>query len=484
MLRLKHTEKTIMRISSADHQVPPENKYSSRSMPVRAVNFARLVMLTVGCFLACVSIANSSWAQLSASERAQRSYTYPRQVAWLDEVKGGRGGQVLRVTNLKKEGPGSLRAAIDVKGPRTIVFEVGGVIDLERSVIHINEPNVTIAGQTAPAPGITIIRGGINIRAPQTIVQHIRIRTGVDGQTKASGWEVDGLNISAAHHVIIDHCSMSWAIDENMSVSGPRFKGNTPDEWRANTSHHILFSNNFAFEGLAEASHAKGEHSKGSLVHDNVTDVIFYRNIWAHNVERNPLLKGGARATIANNLIYNPGAKAVHYNLMALEWEGHAYQLGQMNVVGNVMRGGMSTKKSLPLILLGGVGDLALYAEDNRAVDQFGQALPLFGRYGETPAQVLWQTKPLNWPAGLMLIPSQQVETELSQLAGARPWDRDKDDVRVLYFIAEGRGTIINDEKEVSHYPAVTPSFAAFREDDWDLNTMLPRALSAQTVSK
>lgn len=83
-----------------------------------------------------------------------------------------------------------------------------------------------------------------------------------------------------------------------------------------------------------------------------------------------------------------------------------------------------------------------------------------------------------------MLIPSQQVETELSQLAGARPWDRDKDDVRVLYFIAEGRGTIINDEKEVSHYPVVIPSFAVFREDDWDLNTMVPRALTAQTVPK
>ena len=75
MLRLKHTEKTIMRISSADHQVPPENKYSSRSMPVRAVNFARLVALTVGCFLACASIANISWAQLNASEQVQRSYT-------------------------------------------------------------------------------------------------------------------------------------------------------------------------------------------------------------------------------------------------------------------------------------------------------------------------------------------------------------------------------------------------------------------------
>jgi hypothetical protein len=453
--------------------VSPVNLYN-HSQALRITHLVVWVMLVIALSLAVV---RQSVAQTALSEKERASYTYPRQVAWLAEVKGGRGGQILRVTNLNKEGPGSLRAALDAKGPRTIVFEVGGVIDLQRSVLNINEPFVTIAGQTAPAPGITLIRGGINIRASQTIVQHIRIRTGVDGQTKASGWEVDAINVSAAHHVVIDHCSMSWAIDENMSASGPRFKGKTPDEWRANTSHHVLFSNNFAFEGLAEASHAKGEHSKGSLIHDNVTDVIFYRNIWAHNVERSPLLKGGARATIANNLIYNPGAKAVHYNLMALEWEEHVYQQGQMNVVGNVMRGGMSTKKALPLILLGGVGDLALYADDNRAVDQFGQALPLFGRYGETTAQVLWQTKPINWPDGLVLMPMQEVETQLSQLAGARPWNRDKDDVRVLYFIAEGRGTIINDENEVSHYPVASPTHAIFRESDWDLDLMLPHAL-------
>lgn len=447
-------------------------------IPVRIELAFRLMIITL--LVLCTGIVHPCWAQLSASEKEQLTVTYPAQAAWLDEVKGGRGGKIVRVTNLKKEGAGSLRAALDTKGPRIIVFEVGGVIDLERSVMHINEPYVTIAGQTAPAPGITIIRGGINIRASQTIIQHIRIRTGVDGQTKSSGWEVDGINVSAAHHVIIDHCSMSWAIDENMSASGPRFKGNTPDEWRANTSHHVLFSNNFAFEGLAEASHAKGEHSKGSLIHDNVTEVIFYRNIWAHNVERNPLLKGGARATIANNLIYNPRAKAVHYNLMALEWEDHPYQLGQMNVVGNVMRGGMSTKKALPLILLGGVGDLALYADDNRVVDQFGQALPLFGRYGETQAQVLWQTKPINWPSGLPMISTQHVETELAQFAGARPWNRDKDDVRVLYFIAEGRGTIINDEKEISSYPTAAPKYAAFQEADWDLSTMMPRVAQGQ----
>lgn len=426
----------------------------------------------------CFSMMLSTCVGAADFLSLQKQYAYPADMSWVAAIQGGRGGQILRVTNLQKEGPGSLRAAIDTKGPRIIVFEVGGVIDLDRSVLQVTEPYLTILGQTAPAPGISLIRGGINIRASQTIIQHLRVRTGVDGQAKASGWEVDGINISAAHHVLIDHCSISWAIDENMSVSGPRFNGETPDDWRNGTSHHVLFSNNIAAEGLAEASHSKGEHSKGSLVHDNVTQVVFFRNIWAHNVERNPLLKGGVQASVVNNLIYNPRAKAIHYNLMALEWGEHAYQLGKLNVVGNVMRGGLSTKKGLSLMSFGGDGDLAYFEKDNVAVDQFGAALPMLGRYGQTRAQLLLKGAPIDWPEGLQAMPAIDIETELLRYAGARPWDRDADDIRILFYIAEGRGTIINDEREVSRYPKSKLVQAKFNEQDWDMASGIPKAAS------
>lgn len=447
------------------------NFFNRQGLGLRLDRFISLALLAILINLFIVVSGKAS-----DIDALHKNYAHPNDIAWLDEVKGGQGGKIIRVTNLRKEGIGSLRAALETKGARTIVFEVAGVIDLERSVLQVNEGFVTIAGQTAPSPGITLIRGGINIRASHVIIQHLRIRIGADGQTKASGWEVDGLNISAAHHVIIDHCSMSWAIDENMSVSGPRFKGDTPEEWRNATSHHILFSNNLAAEGLAESTHAKGEHSKGSLVHDNVTNVIFYRNIWAHNVERNPLLKGGASATIANNLIYNPRSKAIHYNLMALEWGDHPYQTGRLNVVANVLRGGMSTKKALPLMMLGGDGDLAYFAKDNIAVDQFGNQLPLFGRYGETRAQLLLQSTPIDWPQDLKVLDARMVESELLRYAGARPWDRDKDDTRVIYYIAEGRGTIINDEREVSAYPQQKETQLRFSEQDWDTQNWIPKS--------
>src|SRR5687767_15113871 len=133
-------------------------------------------------------------------------------VGWAADTPGGRGGAILRVTSLAADGPGSLRAALEAKGPRIIVFEVGGVIDLGRATLSIDEPFLTIAGQTAPSPGITIIRGGLDIRTHDVIVRHIRIRTGVDGQAPRSGWEADALSTVGAYNVIVDHCSMSWAL--------------------------------------------------------------------------------------------------------------------------------------------------------------------------------------------------------------------------------------------------------------------------------
>jgi pectate lyase len=401
-------------------------------------------------------------ATIGGAPAAAQPSAFPGAVGWAAATPGGRGGKILRVTNLDADGPGSLKAALEAKGPR--------------KELDIREPNLTIAGQTAPSPGITIIRGGFNVRANDVIMRHIRVRTGVDGQAKRSGWEADAFSTISAHRVIVDHCTFSWALDENMSASGPRFKGRNVEEWREGTSHDITFSYNLASEGLADGSHPKGEHSKGSLVHDNVTNILFYRNVFAHNVERSPLFKGGVHGAIVNNLIYDPGKRAVHYNLMALEWEDRPYEAGRMSAVGNVMRGGPSTDIGLPFLMLGGDGDLIYYGRDNIAVDKYGNALPMFGRYGHTRARLIESPQPVSWPAGLEVMPPLELETHVLARAGARPWDRDDDDVRVLFFIAEGRGKIIDDEKEVSGYPSPKPTRAPFVEAQWDLETMEPRS--------
>nr|WP_166179883.1 pectate lyase [Altererythrobacter segetis] len=393
-----------------------------------------------------------------------------------DPTEGGKGGRVIRVTTLAKDGPGSLAEAVAAKGKRIIVFEVGGAIDLDRSVLDIKEPYVTIAGQTAPSPGITLLRGGIDVHAHDVKISHLRVLTGAAGQPHLSGWEADAFSTVGAHNVVIENNTFMWAIDENMSASGPRFAGKTVAEWRQNTTHDVVFRLNLAAEGLANASHAKGEHSKGSLVHDNATGIVFERNIWAHNVERSPLVKGGAQVLMVNNLIYDPGHRAVHYNLMDLEWAGHAPVTGEITAVGNVYRAGNDTDPGLPFLMLGGVGDLAYYGKDNRAVDRFGKALPMFGRYGETGARLIEKDAPLADLSGYDVLPSGEVETTLLATAGARPWDRGEEEIRVLFFIAEGRGDILDSEDEVGGYPKLESTRAPFREADWNLDTMTPRS--------
>jgi hypothetical protein len=393
-----------------------------------------------------------------------------------DPTEGGQGGRIIRVTTLAKDGPGSLAEAVAAKGKRIIVFEVGGAIDLERSVLDIKEPYVTIAGQTAPSPGITLLRGGIDVHAHDVKISHLRVLTGAAGQPRLSGWEADAFSTVGAHNVVIENNTFLWAIDENMSASGPRFNGKTVAEWRQNTTHDVVFRLNLAAEGLANASHPKGEHSKGSLVHDNATRIVFDRNIWAHNVERSPLVKGGAQVLLVNNLIYNPGHRAVHYNLMDLEWAGHAPVTGEITAVGNVLRGGNDTDPGLPFLMLGGVGDLAFYGKDNRAVDRHGNPLPMFGRYGETGAKLIEKAAPLADLTGYDVLPSGEVETTLLATAGARPWDRGEEEIRVLFFIAEGRGDILDSEDEVGGYPKLEATRAPFREADWNLATMTPKS--------
>lgn len=408
---------------------------------------------------------------LAAAAAVQPAHAHPK-----DPTQGGAGGRIIRVTTLAKDGPGSLRAAIRAKGPRIIVFEVGGVIDLERSGIDINNPFVTIAGQTAPAPGITIIKGGIDIKTHDVKLAHIRVLTGADGQPKRSGWEADALSTVRAARVVVENCTFMWGVDENMSASGPRFTGTTVAQWRAGTSHDIVFRLNLAAEGLANASHPKGEHSKGSLVHDNATGIVFDRNIWAHNVERSPLVKGGAQVLMVNNLIYNPQKRAVHYNLMDLEWTGQPHVTGEITAIGNVMRGGNDTDAGLPFLMLGGVGDLAFFGRDNLAVDRLGNPLPMFGRYGTTAAKLIEAPAPLASLEGYRILPAEQVETVLIATAGARPWDRGSEELRVLFFIAEGRGEVIDDEREVGGYPVIAPTTAPFVEAAWDLETMTPKS--------
>jgi hypothetical protein len=445
-----------------------------RTSPFHRTRLLGPLLLAACTALAAVS-AVAAETKTAPAAQSNELLAFPGALGWAAHTPGGRGGQVIRVTTLADKGPGSFLEALETKGPRIIVFEVGGVIDLKGEEIEITEPFLTIAGQTAPAPGITLIRTGVNIRAHDVIIQHIHVRTGTAGMSKRTGWEPDAMGTVAAYNVIVDHCSLSWSVDENLSASGKRFIGANPDEWRQHTSHAITFSNNIMAEGLANATHAKGEHSKGSLIHDNVTDILIIGNLYAHNLERSPLFKGGVHGQIINNLIYDPGQRAVHYNLIAAEWGEHPFQVGKISLVGNAMRAGPSTPNDVALFMLGGAGDVELYMKDNIAVDRIGRPMPMLGRYTTSPAKIIEVKTAPAFPEGVKPLAAVDVENSVIANAGARPWERDETDWRVIADTIEGRGKIIDSEQEVGGYPVQLASHREFNPSDWDMRYMTPK---------
>ncbi len=377
------------------------------------------------------------------------------------ETRGGSDGKVIRVTTLAAQGSGSLAEALATAGPRVIEFTVAGIIDLGEHSLKITHPNLTIAGETAPAPGITLTNSGISITTHDVIVRHIRIRPGAGTREKKSGWEVDGLATGGgAHDVIVDHCSLTWATDENLSASGPRFEGATPDEWRNNTSHRITFSHCIIGEGLHDSTHAKGPHSKGSLVHDNASDIAIVGNLYISNDDRNPLFKGGARGAIVNNLIHNPGHRVMQFALNPGEWQGHEWQRGVMVIVGNVARKGPSTEAGIAF--LDSKGPCDVFLSDNLFLDVTGGSLPAVPQFRD--AQLRLSTSdprnelrhvdsPPAWPPRLKAHPANDTAEWVLANAGARPWDRNPIDRRLMAEAKSGGGKIIHFESEVGGLP-------------------------------
>ncbi len=402
---------------------------------------------------------------------------FAKPMAGFTQTRGGAGGQVIHVTTLAAAGPGSLREAIETKGPRIVVFDVGGVIDLDKKTLGIREPFLTIAGETAPGPGITLIRGEMSVQGHDVIVRHLMIRPGTAGSAKRSGFEPDGLTTYKARDVIIDHCSFTWSVDECLSASGPRFDGgDTVEAWRAHTSSNITFSNNLIARALRDASHSKGPHSMGSLLHDNVTGVLVTGNLYADNNERHPLMKGGAMAAVVNNVFVNPGHTCGQYTLVEDQWValGHKPEAGKLAMVGNVLRAGGNTPKGLAMLTFGGAGDLDLHADDNIATQADGSPAPIIGYYqakadGMTDAgpyvPKAWihsMPRESYWPQGLVAIPAAKTEAQVYANCGARPWARDAIDQRIIDEARAGTSKLIDSEDEMGGYPirpAVTKPF-------------------------
>ncbi|KAA0126908.1 pectate lyase [Chryseobacterium sp. SN22] len=258
---------------------------------------------------------------------AQEVPGFPGAEGFGKYTSGGRGGKVYTVTKLSDDGSeGTLRYALNQKGPRYIVFKTGGTIYLE-SPLKIRDGHVTIAGQTAPGDGITVANYETFIAADNVIIRYLRFRMG-----DLKKFEGDALGARFIKNLMVDHCSMSWATDETVSIYANE---NTTLQW-------CIIS-----ESLRNSVHQKGSHGYGGIAGGK--NASFHHNLYAHHDSRNPRLGEYAGSQFAltdltdfrNNVIYNWGHNSLYGG------EGM-----NVNIVGNYYKPGPATKTKQRIVAI------------------------------------------------------------------------------------------------------------------------------------
>ena len=364
----------------------------------------------------------------------------------------GRGGAVIEVTSLDDAGPGTLREAVAAKGPRIVVFRVGGTITL-RSHLEVIEPFLTIAGQTAPGDGILVRSAGVVVFTHDVLIQHLRFRPGIDSPINPE--DNDAIAIlgktgdqDGARDVVIDHVSASWGEDELVST----FFGPT----------RVTVSWSIVAEALDKARHEKGGHSAGLLVAAGSSCVSVHHNLLAHNGFRNPLVQGGGLTDVVNNVVYDWGDLATEITPVT--------RLTHVNIVGNTYLPGPSTPAGgpreilvegdhpinhfgQPWSILSPAGEAWMFVRDNRGphrpsdgADDWSLVDP--GPDGPHPAE-RFDVAPVT------TLPAQGAREEVLAKAGATAPRRDPVDARIVGEVRDGSGSIIDTPDEVGGFPSL-----------------------------
>ena len=358
----------------------------------------------------------------------------------------GRGGEVFII-----DSQNDFDACILHDGPRVCVFETSGTF----SAPIIRNPYLTIAGQTAPSPGIQI-SPQIHVRTHDVCVFHTRFRgNGSTGDVIYLRHEQEGAQ-EQTHDIVFDHVSVSWGTDENFSsYCGP---GNAVDGQPGTPNGYVrdvTLSNSISSEGLVG-------HSMGFLAarpgHDNFSVI---GNIFAHNNSRNPKL-GSGQFVIANNLIYNPGARGIRLGSSGGVFDGY--------IVGNAVHSGPSTDSDV-VPIGGNTGNVAnndLYLADLALDDVAPADAWSFMVWGGDNLTALGAPQSWVGDLDLQLIPSSEVRDRAVACAGARPLDRDPVDARIIADIVAGSGALISSAPPLPNLDGGSHMLpAVFSSGDW-----------------
>ena len=351
---------------------------------------------------------------------------------------GGRGGTIIRVNTLADNNTaltvnadgtrsGSLRAALNFNGKRIIVFEVSGRINLNSELV-VPHPFVTIAGQTAPPPGITLYGQAFRIATNDVVVQHLRIRPNNNTTAQLNGpLGIQDYN-NNIRNVVIDRCSLGWGADENLAI------------WASSgrTISDVTISNSIIHESIRPSS----QDSYGMIFGDGVKRVATTGNLLISNRTRNPLYKGGSEAVFANNIVYNAALGA--FVLFSDDYRSGG---AKASVVNNIFKRGPSGSPSEMAWFspdTAGKG-FQVYQAGNIARAANGSAMNL--PWGNTtPSGVMVSSAPI-WIDGYSLVSAANLESVLLPKVGARAGERgtsnqDANDARLIREYQTGAGSI------------------------------------------
>jgi len=240
---------------------------------------------------------------------------------------GGRGGKIFVVTSLEDSGKGTFREACEALGARTIVFNVSGIIQLKKR-ISMRAPYVTIAGQTAPGDGICIAGETLEIDTHDVIIRYMRFRRGATEVTRRD----DALGGNPIGNIIVDHCSVSWGLDENISLYRHQFQANDKSKLEKLPACNITIQNTISSEGLDTYNHAFGSTIGG-------LNSTFMRNLWADNISRNASIGMYGDFNFVNNVIFNWWNRSL---------DGGDYR-SMFNIINNYFKPGPITPTDQPI---------------------------------------------------------------------------------------------------------------------------------------
>lgn len=399
------------------------------------IKFRLIFIVLITLSLICISVV---------SVLAEQQPAFPGAEGFGRYAEGGRGGDVYHVINLHDSGPGSLREGIQkAEGPRTIVFRVAGTIKLQ-SPLHIDKSYITIAGQTAPGEGITLRDYELQVSGDHIVIRYIRSRLGDRGGFDPGG--ADAISVKQGSNIIIDHSSVSWAVDETLSAQSATIDSLTV-QWCMVT------------EGLDDSIHPQGSHSKGGIA--GAIRQSYHHNLFAHHIERNPNIswrRDVLEIDYRNNVIYNWGRRSNHDGSTAhANWVGNYYKPGPAtpaetrNLIFQIDRKVEDTEPQFYIQDNYMDGDPEVTA-DNWAGVQY--------RFGAGPHNRVYE--PFPYPIiSYETTPQEAYEAVLASVGASLV--RDAVDLRIIEEVRTGSATfghngIIDSQDEVGGWPYLRPA--------------------------